>query len=89
MLALKPVTEDRGRLMVQAQAIPPVRLLAPRGATGSGPDGALTLSGAPFQGTWAWSVAEDDSTDYNSTGAAIDFHAGLFPVRSPLLGESW
>ncbi|XP_019414680.1 PREDICTED: uncharacterized protein LOC109326447 [Lupinus angustifolius] len=26
---------------------------APRGATGSGHDGALTLSGAPFQGTWA------------------------------------
>ncbi|KAI3485808.1 hypothetical protein L1887_50822 [Cichorium endivia] len=25
---------------------------APRGATGSGHDGALTLSGAPFQGTW-------------------------------------
>ena len=62
---------------------------APRGATGSGPDGALTLSGAPFQGTWAWSVAEDASTDYNSTGGAVDFHAGLFPVRSPLLGESW
>ena len=31
MLALKPVTEDRGRLMVQARAIPPVRFLAPRG----------------------------------------------------------
>ena len=31
MLALKPFTEDHGRLMVQAQAIPPVRLLAPRG----------------------------------------------------------
>ena len=39
---------------------------APRGATGSGHDGALTLSGAPFQGTWARSVAEDASTDYNS-----------------------
>ena len=38
----------------------------PRGATGSGHDGALTLSGAPFQGTWARSVAEDASTDYNS-----------------------
>ncbi|CAF2043504.1 unnamed protein product [Brassica napus] len=31
---------------------------APRGATGSGHDGALTLSGAPFQGTWARSIAE-------------------------------
>ncbi|CAN6801546.1 unnamed protein product, partial [Brassica oleracea] len=35
-----------------------VRRTAPRGATGSGHDGALTLSGAPFQGTWARSVAE-------------------------------
>ncbi|CAL9057532.1 unnamed protein product, partial [Musa banksii] len=39
---------------------------APRGATGSEPDGALTLPGAPFQGTWARSVAEDASPDYNS-----------------------
>jgi hypothetical protein len=39
---------------------------APRGATGSGHDGALTLSGAPFQGTWAWSATEDASPDYNS-----------------------
>ena len=31
MLALKPFTEDHGRSMVQAQAIPPVRLLAPHG----------------------------------------------------------
>uniref|UniRef100_A0A2N9GYR3 Uncharacterized protein n=1 Tax=Fagus sylvatica TaxID=28930 RepID=A0A2N9GYR3_FAGSY len=31
---------------------------APRGATGSGHNGALTLSGAPFQGTWARSAAE-------------------------------
>ena len=40
---------------------------APRGATGSGHDGALTLSGAPFQGTWARSAAEDASSDYNSS----------------------
>ncbi|KAK7232157.1 hypothetical protein RIF29_43729 [Crotalaria pallida] len=39
---------------------------APRGATGSGHDGALTLSGAPFQGTWARSATEDASPDYNS-----------------------
>ncbi|GJU53519.1 hypothetical protein Tco_1227233 [Tanacetum coccineum] len=43
---------------------------APRGATGSGHDGALTLSGAPFQGTWARSVAEDASPDYNSDSVA-------------------
>ncbi|KAK7375314.1 hypothetical protein VNO78_35693 [Psophocarpus tetragonolobus] len=39
---------------------------APRGATGSGHNGALTLSGAPFQGTWARSATEDASPDYNS-----------------------
>ncbi|RZC29587.1 hypothetical protein D0Y65_001243, partial [Glycine soja] len=39
---------------------------APRGATGSGHDGALTLSGAPFQGTWARSATKDASPDYNS-----------------------
>ncbi|KAK7240294.1 hypothetical protein RIF29_43056 [Crotalaria pallida] len=39
---------------------------APRGATGSGHDGALTLSGTPFQGTWARSATEDASPDYNS-----------------------
>ena len=43
---------------------------APRGAAGSGPDGALTLPGAPFQGTWARSVAEVASPDYNSDGSA-------------------
>src|ERR1044072_1046041 len=47
---------------------------APRGATGSGHDGALTLSGAPFQGTWARSATEDASPDYNSD-----------PLRRPLL----
>ncbi|CAL9143975.1 unnamed protein product, partial [Musa hybrid cultivar] len=46
---------------------------APRGATGSEPDGALTLPGAPFQGTWARSVAEDASPDYNSDDAAARF----------------
>ncbi|KAJ3668723.1 hypothetical protein LUZ60_017894 [Juncus effusus] len=43
---------------------------APRDAAGSGPDGALTLPGAPFQGTWARSVAEVASPDYNSRGGA-------------------
>jgi hypothetical protein len=33
MLALKPFTEDHGRSMVQAQAIPPVSLLALHGFT--------------------------------------------------------
>ncbi|KAI3672233.1 hypothetical protein L2E82_52907 [Cichorium intybus] len=51
-------------------------------------DGALTLSGAPFQGTWARSAAEDASPDYNSDSEPPDFQAGLIPVRSPLLRES-
>jgi hypothetical protein len=52
---------------------------APRGAAGSGHDGAVTLSGAPFQGTWARSVAEDASTDYNSEGAAPRFSSWAVP----------
>uniref|UniRef100_A0A6N2N9P9 Senescence-associated protein n=1 Tax=Salix viminalis TaxID=40686 RepID=A0A6N2N9P9_SALVM len=48
---------------------------------GSSHDGALTLSGAPFQGTWAWSAAEDASPDYNSNAAAPDSQAGHFPSR--------
>ena len=52
---------------------------APRGATGSGHDGALTLSGAPFQGTWARSAAEDASPDYNSDGGAARFSSWAIP----------
>ena len=52
---------------------------APRGATGSEPDGALTLPGAPFQGTWARSVAEDASPDYNSDDAAARFSSWADP----------
>ena len=57
----------------------PDSLTAPRGATGSGPDGALTLPGAPFQGTWARSVAEDASPDYNSNGTAARFSSWAAP----------
>lgn len=52
---------------------------APRGAAGSGPDGALTLPGAPFQRTWARSVAEDASPDYNSVGRAARFSSWAVP----------
>ncbi|GJX77557.1 hypothetical protein Tco_0324368 [Tanacetum coccineum] len=52
---------------------------APRGATGSGHDGALTLSGAPFQGTWARSVTEDASPDYNSDSKAVRFSSWAVP----------
>uniref|UniRef100_A0A6N2KEE6 Uncharacterized protein n=1 Tax=Salix viminalis TaxID=40686 RepID=A0A6N2KEE6_SALVM len=46
---------------------------------GSSHDGALTLSGAPFQGTWAWSAAEDASPDYNSNAAGARFSSWAFP----------
>ncbi|KZV36663.1 hypothetical protein F511_40284 [Dorcoceras hygrometricum] len=52
---------------------------APRGATGSGHDGALTLSGAPFQGTWARSAAEDASPDYNSNDVVARFSSWAIP----------
>ncbi|KAI3494214.1 hypothetical protein L1887_41432 [Cichorium endivia] len=42
-------------------------------------DGALTLSGAPFQGTWARSAAEDASPDYNSDSEAIRFSSWADP----------
>ncbi|KAL6310841.1 hypothetical protein AAG906_036803 [Vitis piasezkii] len=45
-----------------------------------GPNGrALTLSGAPFQGTWARSAAEDASPDYNSDGGAARFSSWALP----------
>ena len=57
----------------------PDSLTAPRGATGSERNGALTLSGAPFQGTCARSVAEDASPDYNSDGTAARFSSWAAP----------
>ncbi|CAN7058316.1 unnamed protein product [Brassica rapa subsp. trilocularis] len=51
----------------------------PRGAIGSGHDGALTLSGAPFQGTWARSVAEDASPNYNSNAEDVRFSSWALP----------
>jgi hypothetical protein len=46
---------------------------------GPGPDGALTLPGAPFQGTWARSVAEDTSPDYNSDSKVARFSSWADP----------
>ncbi|KAK8635123.1 hypothetical protein V6N13_023000 [Hibiscus sabdariffa] len=48
-------------------------------AIGSGHDGALTLSGAPFQGTWARSAAEDASPDYNSDAEGDRFSRWAIP----------
>ncbi|KAL5132680.1 hypothetical protein HKD37_U059051 [Glycine soja] len=61
---------------------------APRGATGSGHDGALTLSGAPFQGTWARSATEDASPDYNSDAEGDRFSWWAFPAP-PDLRSRW
>lgn len=67
-IGLSPVFSLGRNLPPSLGCIPkqPDSSTAPRGATGSGHDGALTLSGAPFQGTWARSAAEDASPDYNS-----------------------
>ncbi|KAH0460141.1 hypothetical protein IEQ34_010804 [Dendrobium chrysotoxum] len=52
----------------------------PRVVTGFGPNGALTLPSAPFQGTWARSVAEDASPDYNSSYCmAARFQCWAYP----------
>ncbi|KAL5081297.1 hypothetical protein RYX36_009718 [Vicia faba] len=45
---------------------------------GSEHNGALTLSGAPFQGTWARSAAEDASPDYNSNAEGDRFSCIAF-----------
>ncbi|QCE14242.1 hypothetical protein DEO72_LG11g1241 [Vigna unguiculata] len=80
-LALAPTAGLGRSLPPDLGCIPkqPDSLTAPRGATGSGPDGALTLPGAPFQGTWARSVAEDASPDYNSNGTAARFSSWAAP----------
>ena len=67
-IGLSPVFSLGRSLPPDLGCIPkqPDSLTAPRGETGSGPDGALTLPGVPFQGTWARSVSEDASPDYNS-----------------------
>jgi hypothetical protein len=52
-------------------------------------DGILTLYDALFQGTCTWSGTENTSLDYNSDGRRPpDFKFELFPLHSPLLGES-
>ena len=52
-------------------------------------DGILTLYDALFQGTCTRSGTENTSLDYNSGGLRPpDFKFELFPLHSPLLGES-
>ena len=52
-------------------------------------DGIVTLSDNLFQGTCTDVTAESTSRDYNSKCEMhIDFKLELFPLHSPLLGES-
>ena len=52
--------------------------------------GTVTLWGALFQGTCRRAAAGCASLDYNSgREARPDFQVELFPLHSPLLGESW
>ena len=55
-------------------------------ATNRAKDGALTLSGTQFQEQNLYpGLHKIVPIDYNSE----DFRLELFPVHSPLLGESW
>ena len=80
-IGLSPVFSLGRNLPPDLGCIPkqPDSQTAPRGATGSGHDGALTLSGAPFQGTWARSAAEDASPDYNSNDGVARFSSWALP----------
>ncbi|KOM54850.1 hypothetical protein LR48_Vigan10g074200 [Vigna angularis] len=85
-IGLSPVFSLGRNLPLDWGCIPkqPDSPTAPRGATGSGHNGALTLSGAPFQGTWAWSATEDASLDYNSNAKGDRFSWWAVPGRRAL-----
>ena len=80
-IGLSPVFSLGRNLPPDLGCIPkqPDSLTTPRGAAGSGHDGALTLSGAPFQGTWVRSAAEDASSDYNSSNRVARFSSWADP----------
>jgi hypothetical protein len=51
--------------------------------------GIVTLFDTLFQGTWTRTGTENASIDYNSDARSTpDFKFELFPLHSPLLGES-
>jgi len=80
-IGLSPVFSLGQNLPPDWSCIPkqPDSQTAPRDAAGSSHDGALTLSGALFQGIWAWSAAEDASPDYNLDTAGTRFSSWAFP----------
>ncbi|WZY88418.1 hypothetical protein YC2023_045153 [Brassica napus] len=94
MLTLEPFSEDQGRSAVHPLLGPLFQDGSNGEPTGrrpkhadaearrSGHNGALTLSGAPFQGTWARSVAEDASPDYNSNAEDVQFSSWALPGLS-------
>ncbi|XLR47477.1 hypothetical protein S83_032137 [Arachis hypogaea] len=55
---------------------------------GSGHNGALTLSGATFQGTWARSATEDASPDYNLDARGDRFSCWALPAPPDLRSRS-
>ncbi|KAK7356655.1 hypothetical protein VNO80_15930 [Phaseolus coccineus] len=58
----------------------PDSVTAPHGAIRTEHNGALTLSRAPFQGTWARSATKDASPDYNSNAEGDRFSWWAFPI---------
>ena len=52
---------------------------ATRGVAGDATDGVLTLSDAPFQGTWARPATECASLDYNSPAGGWRFSRWALP----------
>ena len=54
-------------------------------------NGGLTLYAAMFQWTYPASRSKSKSVDHNSNSQLrlLDSQGELFPLQSPLLGESW
>ncbi|KAL7426861.1 hypothetical protein ACHAXH_001262 [Discostella pseudostelligera] len=62
-----------------------------QGAKFLGKNGSFTLSAALFQETWPRNSTDNASPDHNSMHplqGCTDSHYELFPLHSPLLGES-
>ncbi len=91
-IGLSPVFSLRWNLPPNWSSIPKEldSAKAPRGATVTRPTG-LSPSLVPHsRGLGPRPPQGQRSKDYNSEAAgAPDFQVGLFPVHSPLLGESW
>ncbi|CAM9797445.1 unnamed protein product, partial [Phaeothamnion confervicola] len=91
-IGLPPVFSFRWNLP-PALSCNPKQLDSPKADRASGVPstrGAVTLDGVVFQRTWPGAETGRASLDYNSGPARRpDLHVEHFPLRSPLLGESW